>query len=87
MNLARSITIIAVVALGDLLGCAHQPEMGWIRTDGKAVVPIQFEADEATCRGELQKVHAVYTGLAVASDEQIFTGCMAEKGYLQRPLP
>jgi hypothetical protein len=44
------------VALGlALIGCAHQPEMGWVRTDGKAVAPIQFEADETNCRGESDK--------------------------------
>jgi hypothetical protein len=87
MNLARSITIIAVVALGGLLGCAHQPEIGWVRTDGKAVVPIQLEADNTQCKGEVEKVRAAYTGQTFASSDQIFTGCMAEKGYLQRPLP
>jgi ABC transporter substrate binding protein len=37
-----------------LVGCATQPAMSWFRADGKPVVPIQFEADEANCRDEVQ---------------------------------
>jgi hypothetical protein len=70
-----------------LAGCVTRPEMGWIRADGKAVVPIQFEADNTVCNGEVEKARAAYTGRISASPDQIFSGCMAEKGYLQRPLP
>jgi hypothetical protein len=38
-----------------LVGCTTQPAMSWFRADGKPVVPIQFEADEANCRDEVQK--------------------------------
>jgi hypothetical protein len=70
-----------------LAACVTQPEMGWIRADGKSVVLLQLEADNTACTGEVQKARAAYTGRIGASSDQIFTGCMAEKGYLQRPLP
>jgi hypothetical protein len=71
--------------------CAHQPPMSWVRTDGKPVAPIQYDADLTACRDEVQKAR-------VASNEQpgllsrlqthddVFAGCMAEKGYVQRPV-
>ena len=76
----------AILSLA-LAACVHQPEMGWVRTDGKAVVPIQFEADEAQGRGEVQKARAAFTGQIGFSTDQVFIGCMAGKGYVQRPLP
>jgi hypothetical protein len=81
-----------------LVGCVTQPEMGWIRTDGKPVVPIQFEADETNCRGESQKANLTSTmeaGIKIGEQglysprqraiSEVFTGCMAGKGYVQRP--
>jgi hypothetical protein len=83
-----------------LAACVHQPEMGWVRTDGKPVVPIQFEADETNCRGESDKADLSSTmrrnitlcenGLCSPREEavkRVFAGCMAGKGYVQRPLP
>lgn len=74
-----------------LTNCAHQPEMGWIRIDGKAVVPIQFEADQTSCRGEREKAaltereHKIYFGEHPLTT--VFNGCMAGKGYVLRQAP
>jgi hypothetical protein len=77
---------LAILSL-PLAACVHQPEMGWIRTDRTPVVPLQFEADEAQCKGEVQKSRAAFTGQIGFSIDQVFIGCMAGKGYVQRPLP
>jgi hypothetical protein len=74
-----------------LVGCATQPAMSWFRADGKAVVPIQFEADETNCRDEVQKARlAGPNQLGILSRLQahndVFVGCMADKGYVQRPV-
>jgi hypothetical protein len=73
-----------------LSGCVTQPEMGWVRIDGKAVVPIQFEADETQCKGELQRTRLAGTGQLglfsrLQAQDDVFVGCMAGKGYVQRP--
>lgn len=80
-----------------LAGCAQQPEPGWVRTDGKTVVPIQFEADQTNCHGESDKANLSSTmkyGLALCESgicapredavRRVFVGCMAGKGYVQR---
>jgi hypothetical protein len=77
---------VAAVALL-LMSCIKQPEVGWLRTDGKPVIPIQFEADETQCKGEVQKALAGFTGRVGFSSDDVFVGCMAGKGYLQRALP
>jgi hypothetical protein len=83
-----------------LVGCVTQPEMGWIRTDGKAVVPIQLEADQKQCDGESDKADlsstmkpgiSICPGVGPCSPRQealksVFNGCMAGKGYVQRPM-
>lgn len=87
------------VLLASLLAssCVRQPEPAWIRTDGKVVVPIQFEADQTNCLGESDKANLSSTmkyGLALCESgicapredavRRVFTGCMAGKGYVQR---
>jgi hypothetical protein len=91
---------IALLTLSvGLVGCVTQPEMGWIRTDGKPVAALQFEADETNCRGESQKARLSSTlreGVTIGEQGlysprqqaigDVFTGCMAGKGYVQRPV-
>jgi hypothetical protein len=74
-----------------LVGCTTQPAMSWFRADGKPVVPIQFEADEANCRDEVQKARLAGSnqlGLLsrLQAHNDVFAGCMADKGYVQRPV-
>jgi hypothetical protein len=89
---ARIVLLVLSSALVNcLVGCATQPAMSWFRADGKAVVPIQFEADETNCRDEVQKARlAGINQLALLSRLQahdgVFAGCMADRGYVQRPV-
>jgi hypothetical protein len=74
-----------------LVGCTTHPAMSWFRADGKPVVPIQLEADETGCRGEVQKARLAGSnqlGLLsrLQAHDEVFTGCMADKGYVQRPV-
>lgn len=80
-----------------LAGCASSPkqEMGWQKIDGTAPSQQQFEADLTVCQGETQRatLAAHPTDSIPAAFErgrargQVFNGCMAQRGYLQRPVP
>ena len=73
-------------------GCAHQqPEMGWVRTDGKTVVPIQLETDQKACDGEREKAYLSEREHKINFGESplttVYNFCMAGKGYAQRLVP
>lgn len=57
--------------------------------NGGAVSATQIEIDQTVCRGEVQKsARASSAGTlsveASLAERDIFAGCMAQKGYLQR---
>lgn len=71
-----------------LAGCATAPPL-WLRIDGKQVSDLQFEADQTACRGETQKANlatARQIGLLsrMQATDEVYNGCMAGRGYLQR---
>lgn len=80
------------LAIGFVLaGCATAPPM-WLRTDGATVPPLQFEADQTACRGEVQKSRMASTGQLglisrIQATDDVYAGCMAQKGYVQRQAP
>lgn len=82
--------ILLTFSIG-LANCGHQPAMSWVRSDNGPVVPTQIEADQTACRGEVQKARLAgneqpgWLSKLQAHDD-VFTGCMAEKGYVQRPV-
>jgi hypothetical protein len=81
---ARIILLMLSIALGN---CAQQPPMSWVRTDSKPVVPIQFDADQTACRDEVQKARRQLGLLSrLQAHDDVYAGCMAEKGYVQRPV-
>jgi hypothetical protein len=82
-----------------LAGCATAPTptVHWIRADGAVSTPQQFEIDQTVCKGEAQKANASGTvipiggmyGAAAAVNRNnaindVFSGCMAQRGYLLR---
>lgn len=85
---------IAVRALGIALllaGCATAPPT-WLRVDGKAVSDLQFEADRANCRGEMQKSRMASTGQlglfsGIQAVDDVYAGCMGQRGYVMRLPP
>lgn len=81
-----------------LAGCATTPP-AWLRVDGKPVSDLQFEADEAACKGEMQKAKLSSTmreGVTIGPDglysprqnaiSDVYSGCMAQRGYVQRNI-
>lgn len=79
-----------------LAGCATAPPPKWVRLDGKMItgsdaLETQFEVDVKICEGEMQKA-----GLSATAEagfgrgraiNQVFVGCMAKQGYVQRQIP
>jgi hypothetical protein len=87
---------MVVLALAIVLNaCAQQPTPRWTRVDGKAIrgdvtLETQYEVDVKICQGEMQKANLSATaeagfgrGRAV---DQVFIGCMAQRGYVQRAV-
>lgn len=83
-----------MVALAVLSACATPPPMGWIRTDGRTFTDEQIEVERTVCRGRMQQSNlagfpsesipgAFQRGRAVTD---VFNGCMAERGYVLRPM-
>ena len=84
----------ALVAFLLLSGCATTPTQ-WVRVDNRPVEPMQLQADETACRGEMQKANlsstmepgvsigpgGIYSPRAKAVNE-VYQGCMAQRGYL-----
>jgi hypothetical protein len=81
---ARIILLTLSIALAN---CAQRPPMSWVRTDSKPVMPIQFDADQAACRDEVQKARGQLGLLSrLQAHDDVYAGCMADKGYVQRPV-
>jgi hypothetical protein len=60
------------------------------------VLPAQLELDQMVCRGERQKSNLSSTRKPLIEEimapreqdlNQVYSGCMASKGYVQRPAP
>jgi hypothetical protein len=80
--------VIVVCLCATLAACASAPKL-WTRADGGPIMQTQYEVDATVCRGELQKARMAGTGqLGLISrmnaQDDIYTGCMAAKGYVQR---
>jgi hypothetical protein len=77
-----------------LTGCADQ-QMRWVRVDGHPIredpaLLKQAEIDRAVCRGEMAKADSASVAPVsrrMQADDDVMTGCMAQKGYLLRPAP
>jgi hypothetical protein len=80
--------------------CATAPEPAWLRVDGKPISDLQFEADQAAWRGEMQKAKLSSTmegGIVLGPNgpysprqnaiSDVYSGCMAQRGYVQRAAP
>jgi hypothetical protein len=93
INYSCSIIFALSIAVA---GCATAPPPPvWVKVDGTNPSPQQFEIDSKVCRGESQKANASGTmpstliGAAIRKDalEDVYSGCMAQKGYLLRAAP
>lgn len=73
--------------------CATTPEPTWLRIDGKPVSDLQFEADRTACRGETAKAGTaqreakIYLPGEENPMDTVYSGCMAQHGYVQRAAP
>jgi hypothetical protein len=90
---------LAVMALACLLaGCAgNQPPPIWVRTDGRSVDEKDLGIQQIVCRREMEKAslssedtqhRILLTPNGPISERaqamgQVYTGCMAQHGYLQ----
>lgn len=98
MRWVIGVCVVAVLAVG----CAQQQRMMWVRADGQSgpTAATQFEMDRAACEGEMQKANLSGSsycrgfgdclGTSIARGQAMTTvgkGCMASKGYLERPDP
>lgn len=80
-----------------LTACATTPA-AWQKVDGKPVAQEQFQLDQTSCQGEMQKAKLSSTmreGVTIGEQglysprqqaiSDVYSGCMAGKGYIQRP--
>lgn len=73
-----------------LAGCATP--VAWMKADGSVALDSDRQLAMAACQGEMQKSHLSMThssGIALIDRselEQVYAGCMAEKGYVAVPM-
>ena len=80
--------LVLALALA-VAGCATKP-INFHRIDGKPAdqqQQQQFAADKVVCQGEMQKAHLAMPAdkdnmFAVGDLQQVYVGCMAQRGYL-----
>jgi hypothetical protein len=69
----------AILILFLLAGCVTaQQEPPWLRADGRTGSARQLEVDRTICMGERQNTSEV---------DQVFRGCMAQRGWLPADQP
>ncbi|MDP3554821.1 hypothetical protein [Methylocystis sp.] len=90
----RPILFLAILFLA---GCASPRH--FVRTDGQEIagnakLEQQKEIDLTVCRGDAEKANLQGSALSLAQAGaredmalSVFDGCMAQKGYLNRPKP
>jgi hypothetical protein len=70
-----------------LVACDKMYPIWWTRTDGGPVLAQQHEVDKAICRqAQKSAPTAPRTGTAPGSGNDVYIGCMAQRGYVLKPF-
>jgi hypothetical protein len=76
-----------------LSACAESSPKAYYRVDGQPITTNpalmrEWDRDDAICRGEMAKADSASVApmsRRFQADEDVYRGCMAQRGYVQRP--